>query len=166
MEGNFLKEFPSTHSTGYTQASVSAVLGNIVDNKYRFCYVKAATYSEARNIYVKQRVIYQYDSNGKFLKSWNYLDALQHFPHDRINQAIRHKTLTASGHYWGMCKYKIYNAPVTVAHRKVAKYDLHGNLIETYNNTSECYKSNGKNAYKVLQGLRKTHKGHIYKYIE
>lgn len=166
LKGNFIKEFPSTRSTGYSQASMSAILGNIVDNKYQFCYVKAKTYSEARDIYVKQRTIYQYDANGKYIATWNYLKALKTFPKDSINQAIRHKKLTKSGHYWGLSKHDIYNAPIKKANRKIAKYDLDNNLIKIYNNSSECYKENGKNVYKVLKGMRKSYKNHIYKYIE
>lgn len=166
LKGNFIKEFPSTQSTGYTQASISAQLGNIVDGKYRFCYIKADTYSEARDLYIKQRTIFQYNSDGEFIKEWLYLEALKHYPHDGINQAIRHKRLTKSGHYWGLCKYEIYNAPIKKQQRKIAKYDLEGTLIETYKNSAECYKINGKNTYKVLAGLRKSYKNYVYKYIE
>lgn len=76
-DGIYLKEFNSTRSTGYAQASQSAVLGNLVDNKYYFCFVKAENYSKARDIYIKSRKIYQYNSDGEFLKEWNYLEALK-----------------------------------------------------------------------------------------
>lgn len=166
LRGNFIKKFDSTQSTGYTQASISAELGNIVDKKYYLCFIKAASYSEARDLFIKQRLIYQYNSQGEFLKEWGYLQALKTFPHDRINQCIRHKTLTKSGYYWGLRKYPIYNMPIVKQSRKIAKYDLQGNLIETYDNPAKCYKANGKNTYKVLVGLRKSYKGYFYKYIE
>jgi hypothetical protein len=166
IEGNFLKEFDSTRSTGYSQASQSAILGNLVDGKYYFCYVKAENYSKARDIYTKSRIIYQYDSEGNFIKEWNYLEALKAFPKDSINQAIRHKTLTKSSHYWGLQKYDVYNKPVKTASKKIGKYTLDGELVKTYENSSECYKENGKSVYKNLAGLRKTYKGHVYKYIE
>lgn len=166
LQGQFIKEFSSTQSTKYTQASQAAELGNIVDKKYRFCYVKAASYSEARDIYIKQRIIYQYNSKGEFLKEWKYLEALKQFPKDKINQSIRHKTLTKSGYYWGLRKYVIYNELVVKQQRKIAKYTLKNELVETYKNSSECYKINGKNTYKVLVGMRKSYKGFIYKYIE
>ena len=47
----------------------------------------------------------------------------------------------------------------------IFKYDLEGNLIKIYDNSSECYKENGKSVYKNLVGLRKTYKNYIYKYI-
>ena len=166
LDGNFIKEFSSTQSTKYTQASQAAELGHIVDKKYRFCYVKADSYSEARDIYTKQRTIYQYNSKGEFLKEWKYLEALKQFPKDKINQSIRHKTLTKSGYYWGLRKYAIYNELVVKQQRKIAKYTLNNELVETYKNSSECYKINGKNTYKVLVGMRKSYKGFIYKYIE
>nr|DAU84757.1 MAG TPA: intron associated endonuclease [Caudoviricetes sp.] len=166
LQGQFIKEFSSTQSTKYTQASQAAELGNIVDKKYRFCYVKAESYSKARDIYIKQRTIYQYNSKGEFLKEWKYLEALKQFPKDRINQSIRHKTITKSGYYWGLRKYNIYNEPVVKQQRKIAKYTLNNELVEIYKNSSECYKINGKNTYKVLVGMRKSYKGFIYKYIE
>ena len=164
--GEYLGSFDSTRATGYSQASQSAILGNLVDGKYYFCYVKADNYSIARDQYVKSRMIYQYDSNGNFLKEWNYLDALKAFKNDGINQAIRHKSLTKSGFYWGLQKYETYNKPVYIARKRIAKYDMNGNLISTYNNSSECYKENGKGVYKNLVGLRKSYKGFIYQYIE
>jgi hypothetical protein len=166
VEGDYMEEFDSTRSTGYSQASQSAVLGNLVDGKYYFCFVKAENYSKARDIYIKNRKIYQYNSDGEFLKEWNYLEALKEFPNDGINQAIRHKTLTKSGYFWGLQQYAIYNEPVKKASRKIGKYNKTGELIATYNNASECYAENGKGAYKNLVGLRKTYKGYIYKYIE
>lgn len=165
-EGTYLGSFASTRSTGYTQASQSAILGNLVDGKYYFCYVKADNYSKARDSYIKSRTIFQYDSEGNFLKEWKYLDALNEFPKDNINQAIRHKKLTKSGYFWGLQKYDIYNKPVKVANKKIAKYSMDGNLIKVYNNSSECYKENGKGVYKNVSGLRKSYKGFIYKYIE
>lgn len=166
LNGNFIKEFPSTRATGYSQASNAAILGNIVDKKYYFCYIKADTYSKARDIYVKNRMIYQFDKDGNYIKEWKYVDALKQFPEDSINQAIRHKKLTKSGFYWGIVKCNIYNAPIKKSQKTIAKYDTNGNLIETYKNASECYKINGKSVYKNLVGMRKTYKGYIYKYID
>ena len=71
--GEFLKEFDSTRQTGYSQASQAAILGNMVDGKYYFCYVKAENYSKARDSYMKSRLIYQYDENGNFIKEWKFL---------------------------------------------------------------------------------------------
>lgn len=165
LDGKYLQEFPSAASTGYTQAQMSAILGNIVDKKYYFCYVKAASYSVARDIYVKSRKIYQYSASGQFLKEWNYLDALKVYKNDGINQAIRHKTLTKSGFFWGLQKYPIYNQPIIKAQREVAKYDLNGNLVKIYKNTACCYKENGRGVYKCLVGLRKQHKNFYYQYV-
>ena len=166
INGEYLAEFSSTRATGYSQASQSAILGNVVDGKYYFCYVKAENYSKARDIYTKSRIIYQYDSEGKYLKEWNYLEALKQFPKDGINQAIRHKKLTKSGYYWGLQKYEIYNEPIKKQSKQIAKYDVDGNLIKVYSNSSECYKENGKGVYKNLVNIRKSYKGYIYKYIE
>lgn len=166
IDGEYLRSFDSTRETGYSQASQSAILGNLVDGKYYFCYVKADNYSKARDSYMKSRTIYQYDSDGNFIKEWNYLEAMKQFPEDGINQAIRHKKLTKSGYFWGLQKYSIYNKPIKMANKKIAKYSITGELIKVYENSSECYKENGKGVYKNVTGLRKTYKGFIYKYIE
>jgi hypothetical protein len=166
VDGKYLNEFSSNRATGYSQASQSAILGNLVDGKYYFCYVKADSYSKARDEYVKNRNIYQYDSNGNFLKEWNYLEALKEFKNDGINQAIRHKTLTKSGYFWGLQKYEVYNKPLKVSQQPIGKYDINGNLIKVYKNSSECYKENGKGVYKNLVNIRKSYKGFVYKYIE
>lgn len=166
LTGEYLEALSSTRSSGYSQASQSAILGNIVDGKYYFCYVKDSTYDKARDSYIKSRKIYQYDSEGNFIKEWFYLDAMKAFPKDSINQAIKHKKLTNSGHYWGLQKYEIYNKPIKIQNKKIGKYTLDEKLIKVYNNPSECYKENGKNTYKALSGLRKSYKGFKYQYIE
>lgn len=164
--GEYLETYNSTRSTGYSQASQAAILGNMVDGKYYFCYVKADTYDKARDSYIKSRKIYQYDSEGNFLKEWNYLEALKQFPKDKINQAIRHKKLTNSGYYWGLQQYEIYNKPIKKAMKKIGKFTMDGKLVKIYNNSAECYKENGKNSYKAFSGLRNSYKGFKYQYIE
>lgn len=166
IDGEYIDCFQSTRATGYTQASQAAILGNLVDNKYYFCYVKADNYSKARDIYSKSRIIYQYDSDGNYVKEWSYIEALKTFPSDRINQAIRNKTLTKSGYFWGLQKYEIYNRPVKMQHKRIAKYTMDGELVKIYQNSAECYAENGKGSYKAFSGLRKSYKGYKYQYIE
>ena len=164
--GEYLETYSSTRSTGYSQASQSAILGNLVDGKYYFCYIKDSTYDKARDSYIKSRKIYQYDSDGNFLKEWNYLEALKQFPKDGINQAIRHKKLTNSGYYWGLQQYEIYNKPIKKQEKRIGKFTMDGDLIKIYKNSAECYKENGKGTYKVFSGLRNSYKGFKYQYIE
>lgn len=49
--------------------------------------------------------------------------------------------------------------------RKVAKYDLEGNLIKIYDTVTAATKENGTVKH-VLEGRDKTHKGFVYKFVE
>jgi hypothetical protein len=49
--------------------------------------------------------------------------------------------------------------------RKVAKYDLEGNLIKIYNTVTECAKEHS-GCKKVLSGQYKKSGGYIFKYSD
>lgn len=49
--------------------------------------------------------------------------------------------------------------------KKVGKFDVLGNLIETYESITKAKNVNGPGCQKVLRGQQKIYKDHIYKYI-
>lgn len=49
---------------------------------------------------------------------------------------------------------------------KVGKYDILGNLLETYDTMTDCVKAGYKNAKLVAQGKRKTCEGFVFKYLD
>jgi hypothetical protein len=67
---------------------------------------------------------------------------------------------------WGLEKLENYNKPKgRNKKRRVGKYDLQGNLIKEYESATAAEKENGTSVWKVLAGTNKTHKQHIYKYL-
>lgn len=50
--------------------------------------------------------------------------------------------------------------------KKVAQYDMNGNLITTYKSLGECKRAGFTNAQGVIEGRRTHCKGFIFKYIE
>ena len=50
--------------------------------------------------------------------------------------------------------------------KKVAQYDMDGNLITTYKSLGECKRAGFTNAQGVIEGRRTHCKGFVFKYIE
>lgn len=172
LEGNFITEYKNqvqtSKNTGISIAKIRQMrlLGIPYKDMY-FCEVKADNYSKARNEYVNNREVFQYNSNGEFIKKWDsQLEASLEYPTSNINKAIRLKTLCKNNFFWGLEQLKNYNKPINKNTKKqVGKYDLKGNLIFIYDSATAAAKENGTAVWKVLNGTNKTQKGYIYKYI-
>ena len=49
---------------------------------------------------------------------------------------------------------------------KVGRFDDNGNLLQTYENMTECVKDGYKNAKQVALGKREHCKGYVFKYLD
>lgn len=174
IKGEFIKSFSSfTECARFTNTTASrvrlaAILGTCLAKEYQCCLVYSDTYDKAKNIYIKTRSVYKYDSNGVFLKEYNTQEeAEKENPNSNITRFIKNKRVDANGFMWALIKVPNYNVPDDRSNskKKVGKYDLEGNLITTYESATQAAKENGTSVWKVLSGTNKTHKQHIYKYM-
>lgn len=132
--------------------------------------------SEYRNI--KWEVIYQFDIKGNFLKEWYSIkDICEEYNTtvSNIYSALNKKS-QAKGFYFTRDKEKIhdiiksreiYNTLPKLNPgnpRKIAQYDLAGNLIKVWDSVKECAKSFSK-CRDCAKGIRKQTKGYTFKYI-
>lgn len=144
-------------------------LGICYKKTYYICYEKAESFDKARNIYIKNRPIYQFDSNGDFIKKFNHqYEAEEIYRNSNINLSIKTKTLDINNYYWGIEDVKKYNCTNKNRYnskRKVGKYDLENNLVQVYESATMAANENGISVWKVLNGSNKTHKNHLYKYL-
>lgn len=175
ITGEFIKSFNSLSEcakfTNTTQSNVrtSAMLGYTLSKQYQCCLVFANTYDVAKTIYIKNRSVYKYDSNGVFIQEYETQElAEKENPGSNITKFIKNKKVDKNGFMWALIKVPNYNEPNNRSNSKkrVGKYDLNDNLIAIYNSATQAAKENGTSVWKVLSGTNKTHKQHIYKYID
>lgn len=170
--GEYLEEYESLgecrRKLNITNISNCLKLGISYKKTYYVCYVKAESFDKARNIYIKNRPIYQFDSNGEFIRKFDHqYEAEETYRNSNINLSIKTKTLDANNYYWGVEDIKKYNCHTTRDNRKrqVGKYDLDNNLVCIYESATMAANENGTSVWKVLNEFNKTHKNHIYKYL-
>lgn len=170
--GEYYKEFKNQSAASKDlKISTSAIresrlLGNCVKNMYYFCTVKAESYDKARKEYIEMRPVYRYNPDGTFNKEYETQLEAELENNSNVTKAIKLKTPDINGYLWGLEKIENYNSPKKVNEkRQVGKYDLEGNLVQVYDSASKAANENGTSVWKVLAGTNRTHKGHIYKYI-
>lgn len=123
-------------------------------------------------------MIYQFSLNGEFINKWDSVeeicDAL-HLSKADINSAISKENnlgdfyfLKDENKIFDVLKSKeVYNCLPKVKikePRKIAQYDLDGNLIKVFNTLTEC-KTLYPKCIDCAKGIRKQTKGYTFKYI-
>ena len=122
--------------------------------------IEIKTYSRKRN-----HLVYQYDENGNFLKEFKNLKEVRNFFNDPMSQLSKHifsKSLYKN-YYWSYEKLSKYPITKTIK-KRIAQYDLSGNLIKIWDSYRECSKEFSNIRY-VLNGKRSNTKGYVFKYL-
>ena len=171
--GEFYREYPNqTQASKDLKISSSSIRhsrleGVCINDTYYFCSIKANSYDKARKEYILSRPVYRYKSDGSFDKSYNSQLEAEIENKTNITKSIKLKTIDSNNYLWGLEKLENYNIPrdKTNKKRQVGKYDLNGNLIYIYDSATKAANENGTSVWKVLAGTNKTHKNHIYKYV-
>ena len=172
--GEFDRAFTSLNAAGEDTLDTSAVyiqkaaiLGYLVKDTYYFSFFKEKSYDKAKTKYIQNRPVYQYDSQGKFLKEYeSQKEAELDNPYCNITNCIKLRSQDADNHYWSIVKLKEFNVPKKRAAKKVGKFDEVGTLLQTWNSSNDCAKEVGTAVKNVLRGEYQKHKGFIYKYID
>lgn len=166
--GGFKTQTSAERKTGISSSTIkkACILGNVVLNKYYLSYIKADSYDKARTEYLRTRSVFKYDSDGSFCKGYSTQLEAELENKTNITKSIKLKIPDENGFLWGLEKLENYNCPKKKVKRPVGKFDLNGNLVEKYESATAAEKANGTSVWKVLAGTNKTHKQHIYKYLD
>ena len=120
-----------------------------------------------------RKVIYQLDINKNIINQYNSMvEAAKNFTNSDascIGYAINHNTHTAYGYYWcEVDKYKNFKPQISkYSKKKINKYSLDGEFIETYNSIAEAQRIYGKiDIGSCCKGRNKTAGGFIWKYSD
>ena len=145
----------------------ACVLGNLVNDKYYFSYIKGKNYSTARTEYIKYMPVHKYDKNGYYICSYDtYIEAQSEHKNANIVKSIRLKSPDENGNIWGLVKLTYYNRPkLPKQKRKVGRFDLNDNLIEVFQSATQASKMWGNSVWNVLAGRNETQKGFKFKYL-
>lgn len=127
----------------------------------------------------KQKRVYMFDLDGKFLREFNGVNeaALSINPKAKngshISRAIK-QGLVYQGYQWSYTKDAVMKKvkakkqkSFTVSRtRKIGRYDSNGVLLEIFDTITACRKAGYQNANKVLVGDRKLCNGYSFKYLD
>ena len=167
--GGFKTQAEAERKSGIAATTIrkACILGTCVNNKYYLSYVRAESYDKARTEYIKFRPVFKYNSDGSFNKEYETQQEAELECKTNITKSIKLKSPDENGYLWSLEKLENYNIPKgRNKKRKVGKYDLQGNLVKEYESATAAEKENGTSVWKVLAGTNRTHKQHIYKYLE
>lgn len=167
--GGYKTQASAQRNSGISSSDIkkACILGNSVKNKYYISYIKADSYDKARTEYLKTRTVYKYNPDGSFCKKYETQLEAELENKTNITKAIRLKAPDDNGFLWGLEELQNYNIPKKkYDKRPVGKFDLEGNLVEKYESATAAANTNGTSVWKVLSGLNRTHKQHIYRYLD
>lgn len=166
--GDFDKEFDSISSAAIESNTInvnvsrSAKLGYKVGDYY-FSFVKDNKYADANTKYIKLRPVYQYDSNGNFIKSYDSQQAAENEnKYSNITKSIKTKKPCCNGYLWGLEQLDMFCSTKSEK-RKIGQYDTKGNLINTFNSIKDCCNELGVPRSYITHN--KTWHGYVFKYI-
>ncbi len=174
--GEFIKEFNSiTECANFLEKTPSRVQhcikGKICINKQWYV---SDTYFQKFLIPTKEshknQPVYQYDLNGNFIKEFPNQKAIAEFlglKSCNVNNSIK-QGHSYHGFQWSYEKVPFMKElkPKSGRVRKVGRYSLEGELLETFNSVNEAKRTWGSSAVGCLRGSHKTCRGYIFKYIE
>lgn len=141
--GEFDREFDSFSSAALDsnlttmQVSKSAKLGYKAGN-YQFNFVKCDRYDKAKSIYLATRPVYQYDSEGNFLKEYsNQIEAERENKGSNITSAINHKSVCKNGFLWALEKLPVY-CKTSSKKKRVGMFNTKNELIKEWDSVKNC----------------------------
>ena len=145
----------------------ACILGNLVNDRYYFSYIKDKNYSTARTEYIKHMPVHKYDRLGYYICSYDtYTEAQSEHKNINIIKSIKLKSHDEDGNIWGLVKLTYYNRPkLPKQKRRVGRFDLDDNLIETFQSATQAAKVWGNSVWNVLAGRNETQKGFKFKYL-
>ena len=142
-DGSFDKEYQSLSEAAkdsnatLVQIARSARLGYRVGD-FQFLFVKDTSYDKAKTAYIKNRPVFKYSSDGIFIKEYNTQEKAEiENPYSNITRSIKNKKPCSNGFLWALEKLPKYCSTKSKK-KKIGKFDLDGNLLETYDSIKEC----------------------------
>lgn len=116
---------------------------------------------------IRDKKYYQYDLDGNFIQEFENFKAIREYfnhPCPSFHDEVLYRGVF-KGYQWSLQKVDKMEPRSLERKKKVAQYDLNGNLIKIWDSYRECQKEFSL-LRGVLKGVRKHTKGYTFKYIE
>lgn len=143
-----------------------AIRGKTTSKGYYYSYNK--DFKIDQSVFNKITNVYLYNLDGTFFKEFSSpKECVQYFGENHTSAVYR--SIRCSGIYKGyqISKEKVDSMKCiekNLAPKKVAQYDLNGNLIKVWDSVMEARKTYGDNVQKCLKGQYRQTKGFVFKY--
>lgn len=132
--------------------------------EYQFLFTKYESYDFAKNLYIKNRPVYKYNSNGDFIEEYEtQREAEIKNKGSNITNSIKNKKPCKNNFLWSLEKLPSFNQIKQTQKKSIGKYTLDGALVETYDSIKECIEKVGLPSSYIRIG--KKYKNYIYKSI-
>lgn len=159
----------AARAAGSDHACISwAILGRTTSKGYYYSYDK--DFKIDKSVFNKITNVYLYNLDGTFFKEFNSpKECAEYFGGNHTSAVYR--SIRCGGLYKGyqISKEKVDSMKIVerkMVPKKVAQYDLNGNLIKIWNSIMEARKEFGNNVAKCLKGQQLKTKGFMFKYYE
>jgi hypothetical protein len=164
LEGNFVREYESTQLAAFINNTDSGSISKNIKGETTHCkyfiytkeyyiklpnkYFKKKFQNANRNSYLKP--IYEYDLNGNFIQKYENYKKVAFTKNEKTNlrEHINGDVKTFLNHIYKFEYYEKLPNEILFKHlnrislyQNINQYDLNGNYINTYFNTTEIYKS-------------------------
>lgn len=168
--GKFIRQFNSMSDCAkFLDVNLSGVQKALKNGTKCSGYFIKLKYADKIDVkeYIRNinNTIYQYDKDGnllnKFENSKHVKEAFKK-PMTQLSKHIFNKSLYEN-YYWSYEKLDKYPTPQSNK-KRIAQYDLSGNLIKVWDSYRECAKEFSNLRY-VLNGARSNTKGYVFKYL-
>ena len=126
-----------------------------------------------------KKEVHMYDLDGNYVRSFDSINEAAMAINPNVVNGSHISRAIKSGYTYQQYQWSYEKLPFmkkrtakkpksfnTINSPKVGRFDKEGNLIETYENLTECRKAGYTNANKVLQGERNFCKGFTFKYLD
>lgn len=172
LQGNFVKEYESIsnyakkHDVNLTSVQRAIKRSTKCADHY-VSLEKLDKFIIPTKKRIRNKKYYQYDLDGNFIREFenvNEIKKVYNNPCTRFQNTVRNNEIFL-GYQWSVEKVDSMPKKVLVVKKKIAQYDLEGNLIKIWDSFRECQKEYSL-LLSVLKGLRKHTKGYTFKYLE
>lgn len=126
-----------------------------------------------------KKEVHMYDLDGNYIRSFDSVNEAAMTINPNAKNGSHISRAIKSGYVYQQYQWSYEKLPFmkkrtarkpksfnTINSPKVGRFDKEGNLLETFENLTECRKAGYTNANKVLQGERTFCKGFTFKYLD
>ena len=171
LDGTYLMTLPNKAACAKKFGVNLSCINRAVDNgcksaNHYFSYEKVDKFSPVKKKRTRATVYYQYALTGEYLQELTLEETKKVLDkeYSKLQNALR-EHYSCGGFLWSKEKTDFIKPLKAERNKKIAQYDLDGNLIKIWDSYRECAEQFHNLRY-VLKGARNQTKGYCFRYID